>query len=219
MNKRVDRPLPPYAHTGLTRRSLMRSAFGLGLGASLFGCASGGLTTLQDIDGRLEELGITLPPTPAPLANYVAYAVEDNVAYIAGQIPMREGTLMHPGTVPSDVSVEQAREAAYQCGLNILAALKGACEGDLGRVRRCVRIQGFVASDDDFTAQPTVINAVSDLMVEVFGDAGKHTRLALGANVLPLDSCVEISAVFTIDAEGIGPRGGNRRSPSGRYRA
>ena len=101
--------------------------------------------------------------------------------------------------MPTQVSVEQAREAAHQCGINILAALKGACDGDLDRVRRCVRLQGFVASSDDFTAQPSVINAASDLLVEVFGEAGKHTRLALGSNVLPLNACVEISATFALE--------------------
>ena len=166
---------------------------GLSRSEALFAASAG------RVESRLAELGITLPAAPAPLANYVAYAVEGNVAYIAGQIPMYAGELMYPGKVPTQVTVEQARAAARQCGINILAALKSACGGDLDRVRRCVRLQGFVASADDFTAQPTVINAASDLMVEVFGDAGKHTRLALGSNVLPLDSCVEISAMFVLN--------------------
>jgi enamine deaminase RidA (YjgF/YER057c/UK114 family) len=165
---------------------------GLAKSDTLFAANAGRIAT------RLAELGIELTPAPAPLANYVAYVVEGNVAYIAGQIPMNAGTLMHPGKVPTQVSVEQARAAARQCGINILAALRGACDGDLDRVKRCVRLQGFVASADDFTAQPAVINAASDLMVEVFGDAGKHTRLAVGSNVLPLDSCVEISAMFVL---------------------
>jgi len=150
------------------------------------------------IEHRLDELGIELPPTPAPLANYVAYQVAGNMAYIAGQIPFLNGELMHPGKVPSGVSVLQAQAAARQCGINMIAALKGACEGDLGRVKQCVRIQGFVASDNDFTGQSTVINAVSNLMVDVFGDAGKHTRLALGSNSLPADACVEVSGIFLI---------------------
>ena len=166
---------------------------GLTKSDALFAASAGRIET------RLAELGIELPPAPAPLANYVAYVVEGNVAYIAGQIPMNAGTLMHPGKVPSQVTVEQAQAAARQCGINILAALKGACGGDLDRVKRCVRLQGFVASADDFTAQPSVVNAASDLMVEVFGDAGKHTRLALGSNVLPLDSCIEISAMFVLN--------------------
>ena len=185
--------------TLLPRRDLLSAALGLGVVVGLSRSEALFAASAGRVESRLAELGITLPAAPAPLANYVAYAVEGNVAYIAGQIPMDAGELMYPGKVPTQVTVEQARAAARQCGINILAALKGACGGDLDRVRRCVRLQGFVASADDFTAQPTVINAASDLMVEVFGDAGKHTRLALGSNVLPLDSCVEISAMFVLN--------------------
>lgn len=185
--------------TLLPRRDLLSAALGLGVVVGLSRSEALFAASAGRVESRLAELGITLPAAPAPLANYVAYVVEGNVAYIAGQIPMNAGELMYPGTVPTQVTVEQARAAARQCGINILAALKSACGGDLDRVRRCVRLQGFVASADDFTAQPTVINAASDLMVEVFGDAGKHTRLALGSNVLPLDSCVEISAMFVLN--------------------
>ncbi len=185
--------------TLLPRRDLLSAALGLGVVVGLSRSEALFAASAGRVESRLAELGITLPAAPAPLANYVAYAVEGNVAYIAGQIPMNAGELMYPGKVPTQVTVEQARAAARQCGINILAALKSACGGDLDRVRRCVRLQGFVASADDFTAQPTVINAASDLMVEVFGDAGKHTRLALGSNVLPLDSCVEISAMFVLN--------------------
>ena len=185
--------------TLLPRRDLLSAALGLGVIVGLSRSEALFAASAGRVESRLAELGITLPAAPAPLANYVAYVVEGNVAYIAGQIPMNAGELMYPGKVPTQVTVEQARAAARQCGINILAALKSACGGDLDRVRRCVRLQGFVASADDFTAQPTVINAASDLMVEVFGDAGKHTRLALGSNVLPLDSCVEISAMFVLN--------------------
>jgi enamine deaminase RidA (YjgF/YER057c/UK114 family) len=185
--------------TLLPRRDLLSAALGLGVVVGLSRSEALFAASAGRVESRLAELSITLPAAPAPLANYVAYAVEGNVAYIAGQIPMYAGELMYPGRVPTQVTVEQARAAARQCGINILAALKSACGGDLDRVRRCVRLQGFVASADDFTAQPTVINAASDLMVEVFGDAGKHTRLALGSNVLPLDSCVEISAMFVLN--------------------
>ena len=187
------------AQTVLPRRDLLSAALGLGVVVGLSQSEALFAASAGRVESRLAELGITLPAAPAPLANYVAYVVEGNVAYIAGQIPMNAGELMHPGKVPTQVTVEQARAAARQCGINILAALKGACGGDLDRVKRCVRLQGFVASADDFTAQPSVINAASDLMVEVFGDAGKHTRLALGSNVLPLDSCVEISAMFVLN--------------------
>lgn len=105
---------------------------------------------------------------------------------------------MSPGKVPTDVSLEEGQAAAKQCAINLIAAAKAACEGDLSRVQRCVRLQGFVASADDFDGQSQVMNGASDFMVEVFGDAGRHTRLALGANVLPLNASVEISGVFAI---------------------
>lgn len=148
------------------------------------------------VQGKLDELGIELPPTPAPVANYVAYQVAGNMAYIAGQIPFLNGELIYPGKVPHGITVEQAQIAARQCGINMISALKGACDGDLDRVKQCVRLQGFVASDDSFTGQSTVINGASNLMVDVFGDAGKHTRLAIGVNTLPLNACVEVSGIF-----------------------
>ena len=151
------------------------------------------------IDARLSQLGIVLPEPPAPVANYVAYKLENNFAYIAGQIPFRDGNLLYPGTVPDTVSIEQGREAAQQCAINILAALKGACGGDLDRVRQCMRLEGFVASGDGFTQQPAVVNGASDFMVEVFGDAGRHTRTAVGVKALPLNACVEVSAIFIVD--------------------
>lgn len=151
------------------------------------------------IDARLLELGIDLPPPPAPVANYVAYVVENGFAYIAGQIPFRDGSLIYPGKVPTDVTVEQGREAAKQCAINIIAALKGACDGDLDRVRQCMRLEGVVASADGFNQQPAIVNGASDFMVEVFGDAGRHTRTAVGVKELPLNASVEISAIFVID--------------------
>ena len=150
------------------------------------------------VDARLAELGVTLPKVPPPVANYVPYTVADGLAYGAGQLAFKDGELMHPGKVPTDVSVEQAQEAARQCAINLIAAVKAACDGDLDRVQRCLRIQGFVASADDFTGQSKVMNGASDFLVEVFGDAGRHTRLALGTNTLPLNACVEISGIFAI---------------------
>ena len=150
------------------------------------------------IDGRLAELGITLPEVPPPVANYVPYTVTDGLVYGAGQLAFKDGKLMHPGKVPTDVSIEQGQEAARQCAINLIAAVKAACGGDLDRVQRCLRLQGFVASADDFTGQSKVMNGASNFLVEVFGDAGRHTRLALGSNTLPLNACVEISGIFAI---------------------
>lgn len=186
-------------HLGVSRRQALA---GIGLGTGLL---IAGLTPRRHvraagrIDARLEELGIDLPEVAPPVANYAPYAVENGFAFIAGQIAFRDGQLIHPGKVPTDVTLEQAQEAARQCAINVIAALRAACEGDLDRVRRCVRMQGFVASADDFTDQSKVMNGASDLMVEVFGDAGLHSRLAIGTNTLPLNACIEVSAIFAVD--------------------
>ncbi len=150
------------------------------------------------IDGRLQELKITVPELSAPLANYVPYTRSGPLVFVAGQLPMKEGKLMHPGKVPTDVSLEQAQEAARQCAINIIAAVKAACGGDLDRVERCLQLQGFVASADTFTDQPKVMNGASDLIATVFGDAGKHARVAVGVNTLPLNTCVEVAGVFAV---------------------
>ena len=178
------------------RRALLRRAGLAAVGGALWPLAAAGA---ESPAARLTALGIALPDTPPPLANYVPYLVQEHFVYIAGQIPMRDGSLLHPGIVPETVSVDQAREAARQCGINIIAALRGACAGDLDRVRQCMRLDGYVASSPGFTRQPAVINAASDLMVGVFGDAGRHTRTAVGVNQLPANACVEIAAVFVID--------------------
>jgi enamine deaminase RidA (YjgF/YER057c/UK114 family) len=150
------------------------------------------------IDARLQELGVTLPKVSPPVANYVPYVVNGDLAYIAGQLAFRDGELMHPGRVPTDVSIEDAQAAARQCAINLIAALQAACDGDLDRVQRCVQLQGFVASADDFHDQSKVMNGASDFMVEVFGEAGRHTRMAVGTNALPLDASVEVAGVFAI---------------------
>ncbi|MFN3163335.1 MAG: RidA family protein [Pseudohongiellaceae bacterium] len=136
---------------------------------------------------------------PAPVANYVPWVREDNFVYLSGQLPFLDGELLYPGKVPVDVSVDEGRAAARQSGINLISALNSACEGDLNRVRRCLRIDGYVASAPGFAQQSAVVNGVSGLMVEVFGDAGRHSRTAVGANELPLNACVEVAAVFMID--------------------
>ncbi len=153
----------------------------------------------SSIEARLTAMGVTLPPVPTPAANYVPYLIENGFAYIAGQLPFRDGEIVYPGKVPADVSIEQGQEAAKRCAINIIAALKGACEGDLNRVRRCMRLEGFVASNNGFNGQSAVVNGASDFMAEVFGEAGRHTRVAVGVNELPLNACIEVSAVFAID--------------------
>ena len=151
------------------------------------------------IDAGLKELGITIPEAPAPAANYVPFTTSGNLVFVAGQVPFVDGKLTKTGRVGEDASVEDGHEQARICAINLIAQVKVACGGDLDRVRRVVKLGGFVASAPDFTGQPAVVNGASDLMVDVFGDAGKHARFAVGANVLPLGCVVEIDGIFEID--------------------
>ncbi len=153
---------------------------------------------ISDIETRLIEKGLTLPHAAAPAANYVPFVCTGNLVFISGQLPMQDGKLQYKGTVGRDVSIEDAIKAAEIVALNILAQLKAACGGDLSRVKRCVRLGGFVACTNEFTEQPKVINGASNLMVELLGDAGRHSRAAVGTNALPLGTPVEIDAVFEI---------------------
>lgn len=150
------------------------------------------------IDSRLAELGIQLPPAAPAVANYVPYVVSGNLVFVSGQLPMRDGKPAVLGVLGRDVTTENGARAARLCGLNLLAQVKAACGGDLDRVRRVVKLTGFVACTHDFTDQPKVINGASDLMVEVLGDAGRHARAAVGAPSLPLDAAVEVDGVFEI---------------------
>ena len=147
------------------------------------------------IEARLEELGITLPEAAAPVASYQPLVVSGQTAYISGQLPFVEGRLV-TGKLGADVSLEQGQAAARACGLMIMAQLKAA--GLLERVEQIVKLGGFVASTPDFTDQPKVVNGTSDLMFEVFGDAGRHARSAVGVPVLPLDAAVEVDAIVAL---------------------
>ncbi len=150
------------------------------------------------IDTRLAELGITLPAAMAPVANYVPYAVTGNLVVISGQLPAVDGKVAVTGKVGVDVSVEQGQHAARLCFINVLAHLHAACGGDLDRVRRVVRLGGFIASPSSFTQHATVMNGASDLAVAVFGDAGRHARSTIGVPALPLDGAVEVEGLFEI---------------------
>lgn len=150
------------------------------------------------IDARLEELGIELPQAAAAVANYLPYVVTGKLVFVSGQVTIENGELKYQGKLGSDLSVEQGQEAARLCALNIIAQLKQACGGDLDRVRRIVKLGGFVNSTPDFKDQPKVINGASDLMVEVFGDKGKHARAAVSAGALPVGVAVEVDAVAEI---------------------
>ncbi|MBT5415618.1 MAG: RidA family protein [Rhodospirillaceae bacterium] len=150
------------------------------------------------IDARLADLGIELPEAAAAVANYVPYVVSGNMVYVAGQITLLGGKPQHVGIVGEGLDVEEAQKAARLCALNLIAQVKAACDGDLDRVARVVKLTGFVASAPGFTQQPAVINGASDLMVEVFGDAGRHARAAVGVIGLPLGVSVEVDGVFEI---------------------
>ena len=150
------------------------------------------------IADRLASLGIELPEAPKPVAAYVPAVRTGNLIAISGQIPMRRGELIASGRVPSVVPVEDAQVAACQCVLNGLAVLHDALDGDLDRVERFVRLGVFVASDPTFTGQPTVANGASELLVEIFGDKGRHARAAVGSVALPLDATVEVEMLVEV---------------------
>ena len=150
------------------------------------------------IAARLAELGLALPPAQPPVATYVPYVVTGNSVVVSGQLPMVSGKLGWTGKLGGAVSDADGVAAARQCLLNVLAHLSTACEGDLDRVARVVRLGGFIACTPDFTHHPAVMNGASDLAVEIFGDAGRHARATVGVAALPLGAAVEIEGLFAI---------------------
>jgi len=151
------------------------------------------------IDAKLAELDITLPRPMAPIANYVPYVVTGNLVVVSGQLPAVDGKVAFTGKVSWGVTPEQAKEATRLSFINVLAHLKAACGGDLDRVRRVVRLGGFIACPSDFTQQAQVMNGASDLAVAVFGEAGRHARTTIGVPSLPADAAVEVEGMFEID--------------------
>jgi len=154
---------------------------------------------MTTFDQKLASLQIILPVPPQAVANYVPYVIAGNLVIISGQLPLKKGAVAFKGKVGQDLSLEEGQAAARLCAINILTQLKEACGGDLARVKRCVRLGGFVNCGTDFTDHPKVINGASDLMADVFGDIGRHARAAVGVNALPLGSAVEVEATFLID--------------------
>ena len=152
-----------------------------------------------DINKRLEELDIHIDEPSAPAGSYVPYVISSNLVFISGQLPFINGELTIKGKIGDNVSVEEGIEMAKACAKALLSQLKVACGGDLNRVRRVVKLGGFVASTPDFTDQPKIINGASDLFVEIFEEKGKHARFAVGAPALPRDVPVEIEGIFEID--------------------
>jgi enamine deaminase RidA (YjgF/YER057c/UK114 family) len=150
------------------------------------------------IEAKLAEIGITLPRPMPPIANYVPYVVTGNLVVVSGQVPARDGVIAVTGKIGVSLSIEQGKEAARLCLINVLVHLKAACDGDLDRVRRVVRLGGFVASPSEFTQHALVMNGASDLAVAVFGDAGRHARTTIGVPALPADAAVEVEGMFEI---------------------
>ena len=153
---------------------------------------------MNPVETRLAALGITLPTPMAPVANYVPYVAAGALVVVSGQVPAVDGAVAITGKLGAAVSVGQGQEAARLCFVNVLAQLRGACGGDLGRVRRVVRLGGFVACTADFTQHATVMNGASDLAVAAFGEAGRHARSTIGVPSLPLDAAVEVEGMFEI---------------------
>jgi enamine deaminase RidA (YjgF/YER057c/UK114 family) len=150
------------------------------------------------IEARLTELGITLPQAAAPAANYVPYVISGNLLYISGQLPMENGKVGVTGHLGRDVDVAGGQRAAELCAINILSQVKAALGGDLGRIRRLIKLNGFVASTPDFIEQHLVINGASNLLANILGEAGKHARAAVGMAALPFGAAVEIDAILEI---------------------
>ncbi|MDA8078028.1 MAG: RidA family protein [Nitrospiraceae bacterium] len=151
---------------------------------------------------KLKSLGIELPELPMPLGSYVPFVRTGDLVFLSGMLPLKEGKLITTGRVGEAVTLEEANACARAAAVNALAVLKSAA-GGLDKVVRCVMINGFVASADDFVDQPKVINGASDLIFQVFGDQGLHARTAVGVNVLPLKSPVEIAFIFEVRAQAL----------------
>jgi len=157
---------------------------------------------MSTIFQRAAKLGLTLPEPAKAVAAYVPYVVTGHFVFISGQLPMENGKLAVTGCLGKEVDIAAGQRAARLCGLNILAQLDAAV-GELNRIERCVKLSGFVASAPGFYDQPKVINGASELMEQVFGDAGKHARVAVGVSGLPLNAAVEVDAVFKLGS-GVG---------------
>jgi len=151
------------------------------------------------VEQKLKSLGIFLPSPIAPVANYVPYVISGKIISISGQIPIMDDGTIPTGKVGDTLSVEEAYQFARQCGINLITQMKVACDGDLERVVRVVKLGGFVNCNPNFGKEPAVINGASDLMVEVFGEKGRHSRSSVGVASLPLNVPVEIDALIEID--------------------
>ena len=153
---------------------------------------------MHSFEENIKNLGLNIPELPKALANYVPYKIVGKTIYISGQAPVKNGELIYKGKVGSDMSVEDGIEAARLCVINIIAAVKTGLEGDWSKLDSFVKLTGYVNCQDTFTDQPKIINGASDMLVEIFGDQGRHSRVAVGSNALPLGIAVEIDAIVQL---------------------
>ena len=150
-------------------------------------------------EDKIKVLKIELPEAKAPVGNYVATKIVGNLLYVSGQVSINSNGELIKGKVGKDLTTDEAYKAAERCGISIISQVKKACEGDLSKVKSCIKLTGFVNSTDDYTEQPKVINGASDLIASIFGDSGMHTRAAVSTNSLPLGVSVEVDAIFELN--------------------
>ena len=153
----------------------------------------------MSFEKKIKDLNINLPEAKAPVGNYVATKIVGKLLYISGQISIDEKGELIKGKVGKELDTEQAYQAAKRCGLSIVSQAKNACDGDLSKIKSCIKLTGFVNSIDNFNDQPKVINGASDLIASIFGEAGMHTRAAVSTNSLPLGVAVEVDAIFELN--------------------
>ena len=153
----------------------------------------------MNFEDKIKELKIELPEAKAPVGNYVATKIVGNLLYVSGQVSIDSNGELIKGKVGKDLTTDEAYKAAERCGISIISQVKKACDGDLSKVKSCIKLTGFVNSIDDYTEQPKVINGASDLIASIFGDTGMHTRAAVSTNSLPLGVSVEVDAIFELN--------------------
>ena len=154
---------------------------------------------MMNFDNKIKELQIKLPDAKAPVGSYVATKIVGKLIYISGQISIDANGELIKGKVGKDLTTDEAYKAAERCGLSIVSQAKTACNGDLSKIKSCIKLTGFVNSTDDFIEQPKVVNGASDLIASIFGDSGMHTRAAVSTNSLPLGVSVEVDAIFELN--------------------
>ena len=153
----------------------------------------------MNFEDKIKEMKIELPEAKPPVGNYVATKIVGNLLYVSGQVSIDSNGELIKGKVGKDLTTDEAYKAAERCGISIIAQVKNACDGDLSRVKSCIKLTGFVNSTNDYTDQPKVINGASDLIASIFGEAGMHTRAAVSTNSLPLGVSVEVDAIFELN--------------------